>query len=72
MKISVLHELAYTELILSIDVRTISGKVVFNIVKECNNKNLYRSMQLYLKKGWRTGMSQPVADRKVVYIEHFV
>ena len=33
MKIFDLNELAYTELILSIDVRTSSGKVAFNMVK---------------------------------------
>jgi hypothetical protein len=32
LKISNLNELAYTELILSIDVRTSSGKVAFRIV----------------------------------------
>ena len=39
MKIFDLNELAYTELILSIDVRTSSGKVAFNMVKGCKNKD---------------------------------
>jgi hypothetical protein len=33
-----LNELAYTELILSIDGKTGSGKVAFNFVKGCKNK----------------------------------
>jgi gag-polypeptide of LTR copia-type len=33
-----MNELAYTELTLSIDVKTISGKVTFNLVKECKSK----------------------------------
>jgi hypothetical protein len=37
LKISNLNELAFTELILSIDVRIISGKVAFKMVKGCNN-----------------------------------
>jgi hypothetical protein len=36
--ISNLNELAYTELILSIDVRTSSGKVAFKMFKDCKNK----------------------------------
>jgi hypothetical protein len=39
LKISDSNELAYKELILSIDVRTISGKVAFNMVKGCKNKD---------------------------------
>ena len=39
MKIFDLNELAYTELILSIDVRTSNGKVAFNMVKGCKNKD---------------------------------
>ena len=39
MKIFDLNELAYTELILSIDVRTSSGKVAFSMVKGCKNKD---------------------------------
>ena len=39
MKIFNLNELAYTELILSIDVRTSSGKLTFNMVKGCKNKD---------------------------------
>ena len=34
-----LNELAYTELILSIDDKTSSGKVAFNLVKACKNKD---------------------------------
>jgi hypothetical protein len=34
-----MNELAYTELILSIDDKTSSGKVAFNIVKGCKNKD---------------------------------
>jgi hypothetical protein len=33
-----MNELAYTELILSIDVKTSSGKVAFNLLKGCKNK----------------------------------
>jgi hypothetical protein len=33
-----MNELAYTELILSIDDKTINGKVAFNLVKGCKNK----------------------------------
>jgi hypothetical protein len=34
-----MSELAYTELILSIDDKTSSGKVTFNLVKGCKNKD---------------------------------
>jgi hypothetical protein len=34
-----MNELAYTELILSIDDKTSSGKVAFNLVKGCKNKD---------------------------------
>jgi hypothetical protein len=33
-----MNELAYTELILSINDKTISGKMAFNLVKGCKNK----------------------------------
>ena len=39
MKIFDLNELAYTELILSIDVKISSGKIAFNMVKGCKNKD---------------------------------
>jgi hypothetical protein len=39
LKISESNELAYIELILSIVERTSSGKMAFNMVKGCNNKN---------------------------------
>ena len=48
MKIFVLNELAYTELILYIDVRTSSGKVAFNMINGCKNKEV---MQPWLGKG---------------------
>jgi hypothetical protein len=34
-----LNEIAYTELIISIDVKTSSGKTAFNIVKSCKTKD---------------------------------
>jgi hypothetical protein len=34
-----MNELAYTELILSIDDKTSNGKVAFNLVKGCKNKD---------------------------------
>jgi hypothetical protein len=34
-----LNEIAYTELNLSIDVKTSNGKIAFNIVKECKSKH---------------------------------
>jgi hypothetical protein len=34
-----MNELAYTELILSIDDKTSSGKVAFNLVKGCKNND---------------------------------
>jgi hypothetical protein len=34
-----MNELAYTELILSIDDKTCRGKVAFNLVKGCKNKD---------------------------------
>jgi hypothetical protein len=34
-----LNMIAYTELILSIDVKTSSGKITFNIVKGCKSKD---------------------------------
>ena len=34
-----MNEIAYTELILSIDVKTSSGNVAFNIVKGCKSKD---------------------------------
>jgi hypothetical protein len=34
-----MNEIAYTKLILSIDVKTSSGKVAFNIIKGCKNKD---------------------------------
>jgi hypothetical protein len=33
------NEIAYTELILSIDVKASYGKITFNIVKGCKNKD---------------------------------
>ena len=38
-KIIELNEIAYTELILSIDVKTSSGKIAFNLVKGCKSKD---------------------------------
>ena len=43
MKIFDLNELAYTELISSIDVSTSSGKVAFNMVRCCKNKEYTES-----------------------------
>jgi hypothetical protein len=34
-----MNEIAYTELILSIDVKTNSGKVAFNLIKGCKSKD---------------------------------
>jgi hypothetical protein len=34
-----MNEIAYTELILSIDVKTSSGKVAFNLIKGCKSKD---------------------------------
>jgi hypothetical protein len=34
-----LNEIAYTELILSIDVKASSAKVAFNIIRGCKTKN---------------------------------
>jgi hypothetical protein len=34
-----LNEISFTELILSIDVKTSNGKIAFNIVKGCKNKD---------------------------------
>jgi hypothetical protein len=34
-----MNEIAYTELILSIDVNTSSGKVAFNLIKGCKSKD---------------------------------
>jgi gag-polypeptide of LTR copia-type len=34
-----LNEIAYTKLILSIDIKTSSGKVAFNLIKGCKSKN---------------------------------
>jgi hypothetical protein len=39
MKNTYLNKMAYTELILSIDVRNCSGKVVFSIIKGCKGRN---------------------------------
>jgi hypothetical protein len=39
MKICYWNELAYTELILYIDVKTSSGKVAFSMVKGCKKKD---------------------------------
>ena len=38
-KIIELNEIAYTELILSIDVKTSNGKIAFNLVKGCKSKD---------------------------------
>jgi hypothetical protein len=38
-RITELNEIAYSELILSIDVKTSSGKTAFNIVKSCKTKD---------------------------------
>ena len=38
-KIIELNEIAYTELILSIDVKNSSGKIAFNLVKGCKSKD---------------------------------
>jgi hypothetical protein len=51
LKISDSNELDYTELILSIDVRTSSGKLALNMVKGCKNKIIPTIMQLWLRKG---------------------
>jgi hypothetical protein len=39
LKISDLNQLAYTELILSINIRISSGESAFNMVKGCKNKD---------------------------------
>jgi hypothetical protein len=36
---NILNEIVYTELILSIDVKASYGKIAFNIVKGCKNKD---------------------------------
>jgi hypothetical protein len=38
-KKSIAIEIAYTELILSIDVKTSSGKIAFNLIKGCKSKD---------------------------------
>jgi gag-polypeptide of LTR copia-type len=39
MKVIELNEIAYTELILSLDVKASNGKIAFNIVKRCKTKD---------------------------------
>ena len=39
MKAIELDEIAYTELVLSIDVKTSNGKIALNIVKGCKSKD---------------------------------
>jgi hypothetical protein len=51
LKISDLNELVHTKLILSIDVRTNSANVAFNLVKGCKNKDYTRVMQQCLGEG---------------------
>jgi hypothetical protein len=54
LKISDLYELANADIILSINIRTSSGKVAFNMVKGCKGaraKIIQRVMQLWLGKG---------------------
>jgi hypothetical protein len=40
-----LNELAYVDLALSIDMKTSSGKAVFNMVKGCKNNDYTEGMQ---------------------------
>jgi hypothetical protein len=42
LKIIDLNEMAFTELLLSIDVSSSSGKIAFGIVKKCKNHRLRR------------------------------
>ena len=48
-KIIELNEIAYTELILSIDVKTSSGKIALNLVKGCKSKD-YKGVSICLSK----------------------
>jgi hypothetical protein len=53
-----LNEIVYTELILSIDVKTSSGKTAFNIVKSCKTKDHpNRNAATALWKSSRTSMN---------------
>jgi hypothetical protein len=45
-----MNELAYTELILSIDDKTSNGKVAFNLVKGCKIRTMQMVMQVWLRK----------------------
>jgi hypothetical protein len=50
-------EIAYTELILPIYVKTSSGKVAFNLIKGCKRKTTQMAMLLLHGKGSRRSMS---------------
>jgi hypothetical protein len=52
-----LNEIAYTEVILSIDVKTSSGKVAFNLIKAVRAKTTQMVMLLLHGKGSRRSMS---------------
>jgi hypothetical protein len=45
-----MNELAYTELILLIDDKTSSGKVAFNLVEGCKNKDYVDEMHIWIGK----------------------
>ena len=52
-----LNEIAYTELILSIDVKTSSGKIAFGIVKDVKVKIIQTVMQQVLGRSSRTSLN---------------
>jgi hypothetical protein len=52
-----LNEIAYRELILSIDVKTSNGKIAFNIVKSCKSKDYPDGKLLLLGRNSRTSMN---------------
>jgi hypothetical protein len=59
LKISDLNEISYTEFILSIDVRSISGKIAFSMVKSCKNKDYTKDNAAIAWKNLKTNMGQP-------------
>jgi hypothetical protein len=68
LKIFNLNELAYTELILSINVRTSSGKVAFNMLKSCKNK-VYTGVNIAMTWKRLKNKYKPTSAPSLVKIE---
>jgi hypothetical protein len=59
LRITELNEIAFTELIHSIDVSNKKGKIAFGIVKSCKASSIGKAIQKNINKQWKGGSSVP-------------